>query len=71
MKKEKFVICYDGVPFLIIDHVPAGILESEVLDWYAREYAITRNKLSGNKCYSISGGDEISLFWQKYELIKK
>ena len=45
MGEQKMVISYDGIPLVIIEHTEFS-LPHEVLNWYAKEYAFDRSKLT-------------------------
>jgi hypothetical protein len=40
------VVLFDGAPLVMITAIPEFILASDVLDWYAEEYAIDRTRIT-------------------------
>ena len=67
MKKENFVVLFNGKPLVLLENIPALPSPDHrmILDWYAREYAFERNALSGFFC-----GECIDCGEMKYEDFK-
>ena len=45
MNNDKFIISYDGVPLAIVENVEYK-RPSDVIRWYAKEYAFDLSKLT-------------------------
>jgi hypothetical protein len=58
----KYVILFDGNPLVILENVPFGALPSKILDWYAKEYAISRSELGYSLCTIIPGPKDKDVF---------
>jgi len=54
--KKMFIICWEGDPCVALEYKPGVRAPSQILDKYAEDYAMERNKLS----YAIVAQIEMS-----------
>jgi hypothetical protein len=59
MKDDVFTIFYDGKLMVVLHQFVTGVypLAENVLDWYAKNYAFDRKRITGCYSYSISVAD--------------
>jgi hypothetical protein len=53
MKDHTFIITYEGAPLVVV-HNTQYKLPTDVLDWYASEYAFERSKLGWSAVHSVT-----------------
>lgn len=52
MKDHTFIITYEGAPLVVVKNTEFR-LPTDVLDWYAANYAFERAKLGWSAVYSV------------------